>query len=247
MIDIEYNDENCHHIDTFTIEDLGHLNAEIINVTPDEGFVPLSVTLTDGTNFEDDNGESGATYTWTFYKFETEEAVVDMSTEENLIEYESLISEVEFEENLVTEVSGKEDEHINPDVKFTEPGFYVPYLEVKSKKKCTSTFAFDGSIKVEANIVVEMPNIFSPNGSEENKIFKPFLDGKEEAVASFECKIFNRWGKEIYTWSKVEEGWDGKIGGTVAASGTYYYVVTTKDKAGKNYDDKGSLYLVNEE
>jgi len=44
-------------------------------------------------------------------------------------------------------------------------------------------------------------------------------------IENFEATIFNRWGKEIYNWKDINEGWDGKYKGTLVVDGTYIYLI----------------------
>ncbi|NSW46297.1 MAG: gliding motility-associated C-terminal domain-containing protein, partial [Bacteroidales bacterium] len=69
-----------------------------------------------------------------------------------------------------------------------------------------------------------------------------------KAIVEFKCIIFNRWGKKLYEWDDITKGWNGKINGNGAdaSPGVYYYVVTAKDKKGKDYEQKGYFYLLKE-
>jgi gliding motility-associated-like protein len=69
--------------------------------------------------------------------------------------------------------------------------------------------------------LLEMPNIFSPNGDDQNEYFKPF---NEENVSSFEMTIFNRWGQSVYS-GKSLLGWDGEFQGKTCSEGVYYWII----------------------
>lgn len=78
-----------------------------------------------------------------------------------------------------------------------------------------------------------IPNVFTPNNDGLNDIFK----AKGSFIENFEATIFNRWGKEIYNWKDVNEGWNGKYEGTLVVDGTYFYIIDVVflDKIKKNF------------
>jgi gliding motility-associated-like protein len=78
---------------------------------------------------------------------------------------------------------------------------------------------------------VIIPNIFSPNGDNVNDLFT--IKGK--GLTYFDCVVYDRWGIEMYSWSDISGGWDGKnqANGKSVSDGTYYVLVTYIDKRGK--------------
>ena len=76
------------------------------------------------------------------------------------------------------------------------------------------------------------PNVITPNNDELNDYFKPVdlsLEELENRVDSYQCNIFNRWGKTIFETSKPAF-WDGKIDQQKASEGVYYFIVKYKLK-----------------
>lgn len=61
--------------------------------------------------------------------------------------------------------------------------------------------------------LLDVPNVFTPNGDGKNDIFKV----KALSLESFQGVILNRWGRKIYEWNDPSEGWDGRIGGKYAS------------------------------
>ena len=55
--------------------------------------------------------------------------------------------------------------------------------------------------------VIEMPNVFTPNGDYENDIFIPI---NYDYIPNSVLKIYNRWGLEVYYSQSIEKGWNGK-------------------------------------
>ena len=95
------------------------------------------------------------------------------------------------------------------------------------------------STDVPTQIII--PNIFTPNNDSVNDTF--FVKGAN--LSNFSCIIYNRWGNELYKWSDITTGWNGKDkNGTTYDDGTYYYIVTYTDNTGKTQTQKGFVQLV---
>jgi gliding motility-associated-like protein len=121
---------------------------------------------------------------------------------------------------------------------FSEPGYY--YLE--STNSCGThiwDFYYDARV-----CDIEMPNVFTPNGDLVNGFFGPInTDGS--GFASFNMKLFNRWGNLMYETSDITKGWNGiSPEGQPAGDGVYFYVVTAKDVEGKDLNKQGFFHLV---
>jgi gliding motility-associated-like protein len=71
-----------------------------------------------------------------------------------------------------------------------------------------------------------LPNVFTPNGGEitENQVFHPRKTFS--SVDHVNMKIFDRWGKEVYTTTDPDINWDGNDKNThrPCSDGVYYYV-----------------------
>jgi len=77
--------------------------------------------------------------------------------------------------------------------------------------------------------IIEMPNIFSPNGDGINDFFN--LQGsKKVAISNF--KIYNRWGQMVYDNDTPETGWDGTFEGERAVSDVYIYRIVFRNLLG---------------
>jgi gliding motility-associated-like protein len=80
------------------------------------------------------------------------------------------------------------------------------------------------------DILLFIPNVFSPNGDGVNDLFMPGID----------LEIIDRNGMSLY---KGNSGWDGNYHNSKMPDDTYYYVVTYKDIKGKIQTQKGYLIL----
>lgn len=87
----------------------------------------------------------------------------------------------------------------------------------------------NGCIGISENVIVEyiprvvlhIPNTFTPNGDEHNELFVIIGD----QIRSFNMKIINRWGEEVYSTTNIEKHWDGKFNGKPVPEGTYTYLI----------------------
>lgn len=121
----------------------------------------------------------------------------------------------------------------------TTLGNYI--LIVGNSFGCTSQDTIAVLIECKDTTEFLIPNVFTPNGDNENQLFKIVGVGLKD----FQIDIFNRWGIKVYSFNIIEEGWDGKTkNGTEAPAGTYYYILNATDLNGETRSQKGffSLY-----
>jgi len=114
----------------------------------------------------------------------------------------------------------------------------------------------------------ELPNVFTPDENGYNDLFSAYfkpVQGDETIkynnvnrcprfVDRVNISVFNRWGKEVYTYSSDDGGsiyinWDGKNkNGVDLEVGVYYYVADVKfkviDPAKRDKKIKGWVHLV---
>ena len=89
---------------------------------------------------------------------------------------------------------------------------------------------------------LEIPNAFSPQGSpgvnDEWKV-------SYKSLVKYECHIFNRWGKELFSSTNPAQGWDGKNGSKYVPAGVYFYVITAEGADGVKYKRSGDINIIN--
>jgi len=73
-----------------------------------------------------------------------------------------------------------------------------------------------------------IPNAFTPNGDGINDIFYAYSRSSQ----SFEMKIYNRWGEQIFSTTDILKGWDGTFQNIPCISDTYVWQI--------NYTLKGA-------
>lgn len=123
---------------------------------------------------------------------------------------------------------------------FTEYGTtYVRYACADASGVCT----YDGDVYTvmvgESKLLC--PNAFSPHNQDGvNDLWKVSYS----SLISYECHIFNRWGKQLFSSTNPAEGWDGRVGGKFVPSGVYFYVIKAVGSDGVKYDLSGDINII---
>jgi len=127
----------------------------------------------------------------------------------------------------------------NPTHTYTQPGTYSVMMVVTTADgACSDTIWL--TIVVENIFELSIPNVFSPNSDGQNDLFTITTEG----VTDMQVSIYNRWGKDIYSWTTPQGNWDGKHKtGFEAPEGTYFYVVKAEDVLGEQHEFSGSFTL----
>lgn len=86
---------------------------------------------------------------------------------------------------------------------------------------------------------VGIPNVFSPNGDNNNDIL--FVLG---SIDKLDFHIYNRWGQEVFKSTDRSEGWDGKFLGQDCNPGVFAYRVSGVMPDGTLVQKKGNITLV---
>ena len=71
--------------------------------------------------------------------------------------------------------------------------------------------------------IIGVPNVFSPNGDDNNDRFELFPTPSIDEIISF--RVFDRWGALIFETTNINESWDGTYDGTPEPSGVYIYMI----------------------
>jgi gliding motility-associated-like protein len=79
-----------------------------------------------------------------------------------------------------------------------------------------------------------IPNVFTPNGDNQNMNEYFYIQGNEGFPGS-RLEIYNRWGGLIYEDDSYDNNWNGED----FADGTYYYIYYRSD--GETYSGSFSL------
>ena len=84
------------------------------------------------------------------------------------------------------------------------------------------------------------PNAFTPEGDGVNDVFK--VQGQN--IKTLHGTIINRWGQELFKWSNLNEGWDGKYKGAYVSAGVYFYIIDVTYENGETIRKTGSVEVV---
>ena len=91
----------------------------------------------------------------------------------------------------------------------------------------------------ESSIII--PNVLTANDDQTNDIWKVTAI----CVESIDCVILNRWGNEIYQFSDINGGWNGKTADDMEAKdGVYFYKLTANYFGGGSEVFHGHISLI---
>lgn len=131
-----------------------------------------------------------------------------------------------------------QDGSTNKDYLVTSGGLYTVEVYQNECQKLDSVFIEE----VLCELIIDVPNVFSPNGDNINDIFIPF---NLNLISQGELHIFNRWGEIVYSSDNLFEGWDGSSGNFNCSTGTYFYIIEYIDINGNLIKISGQVMLFN--
>ncbi|CAG5080498.1 PKD-like domain-containing protein [Parvicella tangerina] len=134
--------------------------------------------------------------------------------------------------------NGTNSAQFEPTVTYDEMGNYTIELIVTDEFGCSDTASVMIDASGEYSIII--PNIFTPNGDDENDIFHFTLQN----ATDLHCMIYNRWGQLMYEFEALDGGWDGRTySGLEASEGGYYYLLWVTDFRGEVHEYQGPFEL----
>ncbi len=127
----------------------------------------------------------------------------------------------------------------------------LPYLTATQNQTIpvivTNQWGCKDTAYVEIKVVscdpemIFVPNTFTPNNDGLNDVLRVRGIG----LRSLEYfRVFDRWGKLVYTTTNLSEGWDGKISGKEADVATYVYLAKGVCSNGHTLEKSGNVTLV---
>lgn len=87
---------------------------------------------------------------------------------------------------------------------------------------------------------IYVPNAFVPEGI--NQEFRPLIVLGD--IASYELRVFDRYGHEVFMTNVVEQGWDGQKGGKNMPQGVYTYTIKLSQASGSRAEKRGVVLLI---
>ncbi|MCO5269215.1 MAG: gliding motility-associated C-terminal domain-containing protein [Brumimicrobium sp.] len=89
----------------------------------------------------------------------------------------------------------------------------------------------------------DVPNVFTPNGDNDNDFFKLIY---AENIKSLNIFIVNRWNNTVFESDEVQFAWNGKVNnvGADCSEGVYFYVIKVTSFSGNEIERNGYIHLV---
>lgn len=125
---------------------------------------------------------------------------------------------------------------------YSDSGLYVVTLIVENEFGCRDSHQL--VVIIHMNLIVYIPNTFTPNFDGTNDNFYPKGVGINDD--GYELQIFNRWGDRIYRTTQKNGYWDGTIkhSNNQAPQGVYLYLLTVSDYKKKTHYLQGTVTLI---
>lgn len=125
-----------------------------------------------------------------------------------------------------------QDNSTNPTLNVTQQGIYWVKVTVNN---CSATATI--VIQTEGcKVILEMPNVFTPNNDGINDFFIPIIS---KEIVSMNTIIYNKWGNKIYETNKLLINWNGQD----VSDGTYFWIVNYTDINGVENKLKGYVII----
>ncbi len=133
---------------------------------------------------------------------------------------------------------------VSPVYLFTNSGEYFVTLIATSAHGCQDTAI--KKVTVNPDVVLYVPNSFTPNGDGLNDEFQIFLPPTGVDYSTFSLSIYDRWGTVIYKTNDVYKSWNGgrNNSGEVVKQDTYVYKISFQDEKKKYYEKVGYVTLL---
>lgn len=127
---------------------------------------------------------------------------------------------------------------------FTNSGSFVVTLVATTPEGCVD----DSSVViiVDPDVVLYVPNAFTPGTDGLNDVFQIFLPPTGVDFSTFNLIIYDRWGELIYQTNDVNKFWTGakNNSGPILKQDVYVYKITFKDERKKHYEKLGHVSLL---
>ncbi|MBO9203024.1 MULTISPECIES: gliding motility-associated C-terminal domain-containing protein [Niastella] len=127
---------------------------------------------------------------------------------------------------------------LQPSITIDKPGVYI--LSVANKDGCSGSDTVQ-IYRKDCLAGVFIPNGFTPGNDGKNDVFRAMVYG---IAINFELQVFNRYGQLVFTSKDPLKGWDGKVNGTPANSGTFVWQCRYQLKGDDPKYRKGIVELI---
>jgi gliding motility-associated-like protein len=97
------------------------------------------------------------------------------------------------------------------------------------------------TVFVSSDVIVGVPNAFSPNGDGFNDGFTIIVRGQ---LAAYNLQVYNRWGELVFESTNQDNSWNGTFEGEDQPIGSFVYYLTYQDLDGETFAQQGSVTVV---
>jgi len=122
----------------------------------------------------------------------------------------------------------------------SDSGVYHVCLEAFSNQGCPGNICYD--VQILEELLVFVPNAFTPDGKNGNETFYPVLTGVQ--TTNYRFMVFNRWGQLLFETSEPNVGWNGTYNGILSEQDTYVWKLNLKDELGDKHTYTGHITLL---
>jgi gliding motility-associated-like protein len=119
----------------------------------------------------------------------------------------------------------------------SDPGSF--YVWVQDENGCKD-FSEIAIINVVPITQLFIPNSFTPNDDEHNELF--VIKGMN--VVTFNIKIFDRWGEQLFESDSIDKYWDGKFNTKKVQQGAYYYNIEVLGEDKQIFKKSGEINVI---
>ncbi|WP_343704399.1 PKD domain-containing protein [Chitinophaga sp.] len=136
-----------------------------------------------------------------------------------------------------------------PATGLTNPNIADPVARLEKDQVFRVTVSSPEGCRDEDDIAVKaytgpefyVPTAFTPNNDGLNDRFRVVAPGVPQLDF---FRVWDRWGREIFSARSLEQYWDGTLNGRPAAAGTYVWMVQGVDYEGRRFSHQGTVTLI---
>lgn len=121
---------------------------------------------------------------------------------------------------------------------YAEPGDYKTVLVTTNAYGCADTLL--KPLSVASDFAIYVPNAFTPNDDRRNDVFMASV----RSFKSFDLKIYDRWGQELFHSTSPQTGWDGTFRDQPCKQDSYNWVIELSTNDGKRISKQGVVMLM---
>ncbi|MEY4658591.1 MAG: hypothetical protein RJB36_357 [Bacteroidota bacterium] len=138
------------------------------------------------------------------------------------------------------------------------PFYTTNYVATYTLNGCSVSDTVLVTVNFATQVLIELPNSFSPNEDGENDYFRVLTNVDKDqnftnnanngfveggAIAEIDLRVYNRYGQMVFRTTNPHEGWDGTFNGKPLNPATYTYIMNFRTIDGRSGDRSGNVTL----